>query len=396
MAPLMSKGRLVFLLLSVAVLLPIVSGSLSRAATDEKSGEDSLSKHLSIFSEVLSLIQRAYVEETSIDDLLSGALDGTTDALDPMATFVPASQVDPYRKVREIGSSYSGLTVAKERGITFVVAVDRGSPGETAGLEQGDIIAQVNDRSTRRLPLWQLQSIFTQEPGTEIQLEVLRRGQTLDKTLVLGGYSPQPPELMERQGLSVLRLARFDREDLDEMRAVLAQLVGEDRDKLLIDVRGVAGGSAEAAFAMAGLFVAGSLGELRSDDEATLQFESRETPIWRGDTVVLVDNGTQGAAEIFATVLRQGAGSQLVGRRSFGHAGRLRLFSLSNGSQLLLTDAFYSGPDGKPIDRSLEPDVVVSEFNRRLAEEDITLEELTLERGLELLLTPPEALEDVA
>jgi len=393
----MTKGRLAFLLLSVAVLLPIVSGSLSRAATEEDSDEESLSKHLSVFSEVLSLIRRTYVEETSMDELLSGALDGTTDALDPMATFVPASQVDPYREVRKIGSRHSGLTVAKERGITFVVAVDPNSPGETAGLEQGDIIAKFNERSSRRLPLWQVQTILAAEPGTELELEVIRRGQTLDLTLVLGSYATAPPELGERSGLSVLRIARFDREDLDEMRAALAGLVDEGRDKLLIDVRGVAGGSAEAAFAMAGLFVDGSLGELSSRDEATLHFQSQEKSVWRGDTVVLIDRGTQGPAEVFATVLRQGVGSQLVGRRSFGHAGRQRLLSLSDGSQLLLTDAFYSGPDGKPIDRSLDPDVVVSEFNRRRMEEEITLDELTLERGLELLLKlPAEAVEDVA
>jgi carboxyl-terminal processing protease len=332
-----------------------------------------------------------------MDELLAGALDGTTDALDPMATFVPAPQVDPYREVRKIGPRHSGLTVAKERGITFVVAVDRNSPGEAAGLEQGDIIAKFNDRSTRRLPLWQLQTILAQEPGTELQLEVIRRGQTRDMTLVLGSYATAPPELGERSGLSVLRIPRFDRDDLDEVRASLAQLVEEGRDRLLIDVRGVAGGAAEAAFAMAGLFVDGSLGELSSRDDATLHFQSQEKPVWRGETVVLIDNGTQGAAEIFATVLRQGVDSQLVGRRSFGHAGRQRLLSLSDGSQLLLTDAFYSGPDGKPIDRSLDPDVVVSEFNRRLVEEEITLEELTLERGLELLLElPAEAVEDVA
>lgn len=393
----MTKGRLAFLLLSVVLLLPIISGSLSRAATDEDSDEHSLSKHLSVFSEVLSLIRRAYVEETSMDELLSGALDGTTDALDPMATFVPAPYVDPYREVRRIGPRRSGLTVAKERGIAFVVAVDHNSPGESAGLKQGDILAKINDRSTRRLPLWQLQAMLAEETGTELQLEVIRRGQTQDLTLVLGSYQTLPPELDEKSGLSVLKIARFDQDDLGEMRAALANLVDEGREKLLIDVRGVAGGSAEAAFAMAGLFVGGTLGKLSSRDEATLHFQSQEKPVWHGDTVILIDSGTQGAAEIFATVLRQGIGSQLVGRRSFGHAGRQRLLSLSNGSQLLLTDSFYSGPDGQPIDESLEPDVVVSEFNRRLFEEEITLEELTLERGLELLLTPTtEAVKDVA
>ena len=102
--------------------------------------------------------------------------------------------------------------------------------------------------------------------------------------------------------------------------------------------------------------------------------------------MLLVDSGSQGAAEVFATVMRQQAGSQLVGRRTFGHAGRQRMIALSDGSQVLLTDAFYSGPDGEPINQGLDPDVTVTEFTRSLAEKDRSIEDLTLERGLEVLL----------
>ena len=172
----MKRSRLVFLLLSVALLVPIISGSLSRAATDETAGKDSLSKNLSVFSEVLSLIRRAYVEETSMEELLAGALDGSSDALDQMATYIPLSGVDHYREVRQIGSQHSGLTVAKDRGIAFVVAVEPASPGSEARLERGDILAKVDDVSTRRMPLWRLQSALAGEPGTELLLEVLRRG----------------------------------------------------------------------------------------------------------------------------------------------------------------------------------------------------------------------------
>jgi carboxyl-terminal processing protease len=386
----MNKSRILFLLLSLAVLLPVVSGSLSRAATDQSGDRDSLSKHLSVFSEVLSLIRRAYVEETSIENLLAGALDGATEALDPLATYVPAAEVDSYRLVRQLGRAHSGLTVAKEGGIAFVVAVDEGSPGATAGLQQGDILAKLNDLSTRRMPLWQLQSVLAEEPGTELRLEVLRRGRTLEPTLVLGSYKSRPPYLDEVEGVATLRLARFVTGDLDLLRARLAQLVAEQRGELLIDVRGIAGGEAEAAYSMAGLFVEGSLGELRSREGATIQFESREQPLWRGRTVVLVDGGTQGAAEVFAAVMSQLGGARLVGLRSFGHAGRQRLVPLADGSQLLLTDAFYRGPDGGALDESLVPDVLVTELARRVDEEDLSLEDLILRRGLELLRVPEE------
>lgn len=392
----MKRSRLAFLLLSVALLVPIISGSLMRAATDETSGTDSLSKNLSVFSEVLSLIRRAYVEETSMEDLLAGALDGSSDALDPMATYIPLNGVERYREVRRIGSQHSGLTVAKDRGIAFVVAVGSGSPGAEAGLEQGDILAKVDDVSTRRMPLWRLQSALAGEPGTELSLEVLRRGQTLDLTLTLGAFETQPPSMEMIQDQRVLRLTRFEQADLEALRGMLAELVAEDIDKLLIDVRGLAGGDAGVAFSMAGLFVDGSLGELRSRDEATVHFQGREAPIWQGETVILINSGTQGAGEVFATVMRQLGESQLVGRASFGLAGRQRMIPLSDGSQVLLTDAFYSGPDGEPISQSLVPDVRVVDFHQQVADDEETDKDLTLEKGLELLRESDEDVRKVA
>lgn len=392
----MKKSRLVFLLLSIALLLPVISGSLSRASTDEKASSDSLSKNLSVFSEVLSLIRRAYVEETSMEELLAGALDGSSDALDPMATYVPVADVERYREVRRIGRQHSGLTVAKDRGIAFVVAVDPDSPGTEAGLEQGDILAKIDDLSTRRLPLWRLQSALAGEPGTKLALEVLRRGQTHDLTLTLGTYEPQPPAMETIEDQRIIRLTRFEQQDLEALRAMLAGLLAAEVDQLLIDVRGVAGGDAGVAYAMAGLLVDGSLGELRSRDEATLHFQGQEAPIWQGETVILIDSGTQGAGEIFATVMRQLGDSQLVGRSSFGLAGRQRLVPLSDGSQVLLTDAFYSGPDGEPINQGLVPDVRVVDFGQQAAEGEEAGEDLTLEKGLELLRGSEESLREVA
>lgn len=386
----MSKSRVLFVLLSLAVLVPVISGSLGRAATEERVSEDSLSKHLAVFSEVLSLIRRAYVEESSMEDLLRGALNGSIDALDPLATYVPAESVEAYRQVRQVGSRHSGLTLAKERGIAFVVAVDPDSPGAEAGLEPGDIIAKIDELSTRRMPLWSLQSAFAGQPGTRLELEILRRGQTRDTTLTLATYRRSPPRLEEIQGQRLLRISRFESEDLQDFRSILSTLTESAADRLLIDVRGVAAGSAEAAFAVAGLFAGGQLGELRVRDETTLHFQSTERPLWQGETVILVDHGSQGAAEIFATVLRQLAGSLLVGRSTFGHAGRQRMMPLSDGSQLLLTDAFYCGPDGQPIDQSLTPDEAVSDFSGRFGQDESPERDSILERGLEVLVEPRE------
>ena len=253
----MNRSRLIFVLLSVACLAPIVGGSLSRAATDEEAGEDSLSKQLSVFSEVLSLIRRAYVEEASVEKLLQGALDGSIDALDPLSTFVPADEVESYRRTREIGSRFSGLVVSKERGIAYVVAVETASPGEQAGIRRGDILASLAGESTRTMPLWKLQSHLAREPGSRIEIEVVRRGRNHRVTLTLNEFEAPLPRLEEQRDIAVLRMSRFDQRAVAGVQQELEGLREAGRSKLILDLRGVAGGDTTAAYRMGGLFAQG-------------------------------------------------------------------------------------------------------------------------------------------
>jgi carboxyl-terminal processing protease len=381
----MDRSRLTFLLISVSCLLLVVFSSLSRAS-GEQEDENSLSKQLSVFSEVLHLIRRAYVEETPVDQLLLGALDGTTDALDPLSTFIPADQVASFELVKQVGPYRSGLSVVKERGIAYVVAVEKGSAGDEAGVLRGDILSTLAGRSTRRMPLWQIQKILADDPGTEISIEILRRGQTEEAALTLRDVEARPAEVEDRDGIPVLRIPRFEASTAEAVRATLQGLDQAGRHELVIDLRGVAGGDSAAAYSVAGLFVNGHLGELAVKGGEKVSFEAMEDPIWSGSSVVLIDSGSLGPAEILASVLQQGAESRLVGEHSFGLAGRQAMHPLSDGSRLLLTDAFYTGPDNEPIDESLAPDLSINNESRRFADRDLSLDELILERGLELLL----------
>ncbi len=392
----MTRGRAIFAIVSILVIVAIASGTFARAVTREQAEEDSLYKSLSIFTEVLNLIRRAYVEETSVDLLFAGALDGTTDALDSMSTFVPSEEVERYRKAREIGIGHSGVSLVKERGIAYVLAVSPGSPGAASGLERGDAIAQINGRRTRRMPLWEIHTEFAGEPGTELTLEVIRRGQSEERSLTLAAFEPPAPALERQEDLPVLRLSRFEPRTLATVERLLADLAAEGADSLLLDLRGVAGGSSEAAYEVAELFVTGKLGGLISRSEILETFTGERPPVWQGTVVVLIDRATQGASEILAAILQQSGRAELVGEPSFGHAGRQTAVTLSTGGELFLTDAFYTGPDEAPIQTSLEPELRVSEASRNLSEAEIPLPDLILKRGLERLREAEPALKKVA
>ncbi len=381
----MSRGRLTFVIFSVVLVTGLLAGSLLGAASGRAdSGERSLFKYLSVFTEVLSLIRQAYVDETAIDGLLTGALDGAADALDPFSLYVPAAEIGRYEAARAVGSGRSGILVLKERGMPYVANVWEGSPAAGAEVEVGDLIAEVNGRSTRLLPLWELHTLLAGAPGTKLELEMIRRGEPRTVTLELVDMPAPAPVLSEREGVAYLRIPAFDAQTAGQIRAAFSAPAAQAQRKLLVDLRGVGGGEAARGYDVASLLADGELGALIGRDGEISKFEGA-APVWQGEIAVLVDRGTLGAAELLATVLRQKAGAKLVGERSFGYAGRQTLVELSSGARLQITDAFYTGPDRERIAEGLMPDERVDDRSRTFEERDTPLGELILRRGLRLL-----------
>jgi carboxyl-terminal processing protease len=376
----MNRSRLTFLLISMVVMIPIVTGTLM--ARSESEGDDSLFKYLSVFQDVLRLVRQAYVEEISVDALMEGALDGTSDALDPFSTFIPAARVDGYRDVMRLGPARSGMVIAKDRGIVYVVGVAAGSPAESAGVERGDILTSIGGRPTRPTPLWRIQQLLARQPGTMMELELLREGVPSTVDLELGQFDTAPLEMRQENDVAVLSLPTLAEGDLVALRGRLSQLGAEGKTKLLLDLRQTMASDPEVAYEAARLFVQGDLGSLTQGDEVIESFRSEMDPVWSGELVVLVGRGSVGASEVLASVLKEAAGATLVGQTSFGHAGRLSLIPLSSGAHMLLTDAFYTGPDGEPLREGITPDIEVNERTRVFAEKDVSVEDLTLQRGL--------------
>ena len=390
----MNRSRFFFFLASSAVALPLLAGSLLSAASSKPSEGDSLYKYLSVFTETLGLIDQAYVEETELDVLLASALDGATDALDPMSVYVPAEAVSRYESVRRVGTGRSGLLLLHDRGMIYAVAVQPGSPAEAAGVEPGDLISEIDGRATRKMPLWEARALLAGPAGTELDLELLRYSDTIETTLALRAFDPPRPTLAVEDGVPVLAIPGFDGDTPTQVERLLSDLpapeaAGEKR--LLIDLRDAAGGDVAAAYAVAGLLVGGELGSLKDRDETVERFAAEPAAPWSGRLVVLTDRSTLGAAEILATVLRQKADAELVGQRTFGYAGREKGVDLSTGARLFLTDAFYTGPDMEPLDEPLQPDLAVERRAGFLEgpDEDEETTDRVLERGIERLLAPP-------
>ena len=396
----MSRGRLVFTCISLTVVF-FVAGTTMLAAKNRQNddGADSLYKYLSVFTDVFSLVNRAYVDELDPETLMAGAFEGTIDALDPFSLYIPAGQVESFEATLQVGRKRSGIVALKERGVAYVVAVEEGSPAAAADIKGGHILSSLQGRRTRQMPLYEIQSILAGKPGTEIVVERIEpQGQKETVSFTLAEYQPAAVELAVQRGVGILRLPGFNPDTPASVKSSLDALAAgtealpdlTETDKLLVDLRGVAGGDTAAAYRVAGFFAAGELGALTQRDEALELFDGEAAPLWQGQIAVLVDRGTQGAAEVLTSVLKQSTDAKLIGEQSFGHSGRQQLLELSNGGRLQVTDSFYTGPDRKPLNDSLQPDLRI-----RPDDEKPEIDEV-LERGLKVLLGEEEIEEAAA
>lgn len=395
------RTRRRFLGVSILVLLPLVAGVLANAArpADDEPGADSLYKYLAVFSETLNLVRQNYVESTDLGTLLAGAMEGSTDALDPYSIFLPASVTTAEEPQVLPGVRHAGLIVLKDRGVAYAAAVEAGSAAERAGLQAGDILSIVAGHPTRQMPVWAINHELASAAGSDVELEIVRSGETKKVSLPVEIVPFPTPKVEETGGFPMLSLPRIDLAAVAPARTLLATLAtpaAARPAKLIVDLRGVSGGEPEAAYALAGLFAQGALGDLKEKDKLLKSFRNDAAPVYQGEIAVLVDGYTAGAAEIVAAALRQSAGAKLVGLPSFGWAGERSRLDLSNGARLLVTTAYFSAADGKPLLESLAPDLLVDDFGRRFAERERPLSQLILDRAIRFLAGESELAEKKA
>lgn len=217
----MNRSRLLFLVSSCLLVLPLLLALVLAAAPSrgqssdlrhgphalhaahgsdavkEEDTFDTYLKYLKVFSEVLGLIRDTYVDEPNTDALMAGALEGVTDAMDPFSVYVPGPAVPGYVKALAAGKSLSGLALLKERGATLVMAVEKGSPADAAGLKVGDLVAKLDGASTRTMPIWEMQEQLARAPGSKIALEVIRLGVPVQASFELQPFTPPAVSLSE-------------------------------------------------------------------------------------------------------------------------------------------------------------------------------------------------------
>lgn len=395
-AMMMTKKKIAFLLLSTVMMLLLLTGALFGQATQKTS----VYRYISIFSEVLDLVRNNYVDQVSSEQLMEGAFNGVTDAIDEFSYYVPPAQMNAYKNFVDVEDNGLGLVVSKRFGYAYVIAPVAGSPAEKAGIERGDFIEKVNGATTTNMAVWQLRSAL--RANGPVKLQVLRGGNTKreDITLQSATFHPVALETDTISGVGYIKVPYFEKGTAAQFRAALEDAHKRGVRKLIIDMRGNAGGSVEEAITAADdLLSSGLITALEGRKVDPKRWQADRATSFDGEIQVLADVSTAAGGEIFASAIRGNNRGKVVGLTTYGKAIVQRFVPLPSGGGVQMTVAHYTTPDLKPIsDAGVRPDVIVDLTAQALETEETKgkpkkdAEDLILKKALQLFgVQPPVA-----
>src|SRR5215469_9408133 len=362
----MSKPtKLIVLGLSFLLATLVIAGGLGVKANT--SNEDSY-KQIGVYSEVLQRIRTEYVEEPNVPAVTNGALHGLLESLDANSSYLDPAEYKEYKQRKNEGKATIGATLSKRFGYAAVVAVIPGGPADKAGIDSGDIIEAIEGKSTREMSLAEIDGMLTGQPGSVINVSVVRpRKAEPMKTAVTREVVSDPPVSgkMLEDGIGYIKIDDFPKGRSQEVAAKLKELEKTGAKKLVLDLRNSGDGDEDEGIATANLFLNhGTLSFLQGQKYPKQSFNAdpQKAIAPTIPMVVLVKRGTAGPAEIVAAAIMENARGDVVGDKTFGSGSIQKVIELPDGAALMLSVAKYYSPSGKAIqDTAITPNILVAD-----------------------------------
>jgi carboxyl-terminal processing protease len=371
------RSKFLVVVFSATLALYAVVGGLmfTRAQQQNDPGAQ-----LRIFESVLQHIHDDYVDEPDLNKVRAGALRGLAYGLDPYSTYLTVDQVRDFRVGVSKSQAGIGAELSQVASYLYVIAPVKGGPAEQAGVQAGDIIEYIDNKATRDISLYDARQLLNGPSGTEVKVRILRAG-TRPLTVSIKRAPVQSPGAetrVEAAKVGVVRINSLAEGDAAIVQKRVQELQKQGSQKLLLDLRGVAGGSLAEGVKVANLFIKdGALAQTIGRGNKSLKTFNADPKlaIFDGPTAVLIDRGTAGAAEVVASAFIEHKRGEVVGEKSFGAGAEQQLFPLRNGDGLLLTTVKWASSTGKSfIGAGVSPTVEVKrpELAAAIDPEDLT------------------------
>lgn len=323
---------------------------------------------LELFTNILSIVKKNYVEEVDTKKLVDGAVGGMLSSLDPHSAYLSPEHYKDLQMDTQGRFGGLGIEITIKAGVLTVVSPIEDTPAFKAGIKPGDMIFKIEEEFTKDMTLVDAVKKMRGLKGTKINISIKREGvpELIDFSLVRDTIRVQSVRSRTLEsGYGYIRLAQFqERSDRDVQKALEALVAGKGGLKgLVLDLRNNPGGLLTQAVRISDLFLDAGLivyTEGRIDSQKQKYFSQKNASWLDFPIVVLVNGGSASASEIVAGALQDHKRAVVLGTKTFGKGSVQTILPLDDNSALRLTTARYFTPKGRSIQATgIVPDIVM-------------------------------------
>lgn len=359
-----------FLLLICLMLLVMVSLNITLMGGNSVAKEDDIPyENIKKFTDVLSLVQKYYVEPVDSKKLIYGSIKGMLSDLDPHSSFMPPEMFKEMQVETQGSFGGLGIEITIRDGVLTVVSPIEDTPAFKAGVKAGDRILKINDELSKNMTLMEAVRKMRGPKGTKITISIMRQGLSELKEVeivrdIIKIASVKSKSLAD--GIGYIRLTQFQERTSADMIKKIDELKKDGPLKgLVLDLRNDPGGLLNQAVRVSDYFLKSGLivytdGRLKNQN---MKYYAHDDGT-EGDypIVVLVNGGSASASEIVAGALQDHKRAVIMGTPSFGKGSVQTIIPLDDGAAIRLTTALYYTPNGRSIQaKGIKPDIIVEE-----------------------------------
>ncbi len=377
-----------WLVVTVIFSLALFGAVIGRWAVETVGAQNGY-EELRTFTEVLTMIKKNYVDEVKTKDLVTGAIKGMLQSLDPHSGYMTP---DAFKELQvETKGEFGGLgiQIGIKDGLITVIAPIEDTPAYRIGIKAGDKILKISGESTKNMGLTDAVSKMRGPKGTPITLLIFREGWKEPKDFTIVRDIIRIKSVKSKalgDGIGYIRLTQFQESTSNDLSSALEKLKKEGITSLILDLRNNPGGLLNSAVEVSEQFLPAKklVVYIKSrNGEKTEYYTERETKYYADiPMVVLVNQGSASASEIVAGAVKDWNRAVIIGVQTFGKGSVQSLIPLADGSGLRLTTAKYYTPKGISIQGvGITPDIVVK-LESKNGKEHVVIREKDLDRHL--------------
>lgn len=348
--------------LPILLALSISAGIwIGATFAEPKGSQNDLRAALYKLQEIMTYINRDYVDSVNTNDLVEYGINKMLEKLDPHSSYIPARDASLAQSQLEGEFDGIGVEFGIIRDTIYVVAPLTGGPSEALGIQSGDQIIKVDGKNVAGIGVTNRDVFdYLRGPrGSKVIVDIKRKNTaellsyeiTRDK---IPQYSINASYMVNKE-IGYIKVTRFAATTYEEFKKAVGDLQAKGMKKLIIDLQGNPGGYMGAAINMADELL-GDRDLIVSQEGKVSQYSQKAFAFKpgmfeEGSVIVLINEGSASASEILAGAIQDNDRGLIVGRRSFGKGLVQMPIDLSDGAELRLTIARYFTPSGRSIQK---------------------------------------------